>query len=352
MIFRLFISIMAFSITLSAQDNRNTPSAAELMQEIHTVLNNGLLLQPQLQPQLIQVVQEIATAGGFAGSTGATGPIGPPGATGPAGSIGATGSSGPTGSIGPTGPSGGPTGPAGVTGATGLTGTTGATGATGATGPAGVTGTTGPTGLIGPTGPTGITGAIGPTGDTGVTGPTGLIGPTGPTGITGTIGPTGNAGVTGPTGVTGATGPTGTIGATGAGISNYAYLYNSSAQTVFVGSNVTFDSNGLITSGFFYSPLTATITIGNTGIYQVWFSVLGNQQNQFALLVNQTVIPGSIYGSNTALLPNTGMAIFAASAGDAISLNNYSSAFAVTLATDIGGINANVNASITIIQLQ
>jgi len=126
MILRLLIAAMTFAIPLSAQgscngcnDCRETASAAELMQEIHTVLNNGLLLLPQLQPQLVTVVQQIAAEGGLAGSTGPTGP---------------------TGAVGPTGPAGGPTGPtgsAGAAGATGPTGTAGATGVTGATGSAG-----------------------------------------------------------------------------------------------------------------------------------------------------------------------------------------------------------------------
>lgn len=94
---------------------RPQPSSAELMQAIQAVLNNNLLFITQLQPQLIEIMQNIVNEGGI-------GIVGPTGPTGPAG---------PTGATGPEGPSGGPTGPTGPTGDTGATGPTGATGAAG-----------------------------------------------------------------------------------------------------------------------------------------------------------------------------------------------------------------------------
>ncbi len=81
---------------------RETPSAAALLQSIQTVLNSDLLLLPQLETQLINVVQTIVTEGGIGvpGIPGPTGPTGATGATGPAGPTGATGATGPAGPAG------------------------------------------------------------------------------------------------------------------------------------------------------------------------------------------------------------------------------------------------------------
>lgn len=113
MVFRLLILVLTFAIPLSAVQTNNTASksdpligkekgcqgcgtcrerasTADLLQDIHVILNNGLLSVPQLQPQLIALVQQIVTEGGI-GIVGAQGPAGPAGAT------GATGAAGPAG---------------------------------------------------------------------------------------------------------------------------------------------------------------------------------------------------------------------------------------------------------------
>ena len=97
------------------------------------------------------------------GATGATGVTGVTGAQGATGATGATGAQGVTGVTGVTGAQG-------ATGATGATGPQGVTGVTGVTGTQGATGTQGVTGIQGATGATGVTGAQGATG---VTGPVG-----------------------------------------------------------------------------------------------------------------------------------------------------------------------------------
>ena len=76
---------------------RQKPSTAQLLQEVQAILNSKILFLPQLQPQLIALVQNIVTEGGI-GVVGATGP---------------TGSRGSTGAVGATGPSGGPVGATG-----------------------------------------------------------------------------------------------------------------------------------------------------------------------------------------------------------------------------------------------
>ena len=86
---------------------RQKPSAAQLLQEIHTILNNELLLLPELQPQLIEQLRQILNESGiimgpqgFTGATGATGSVGPQGAIGPLGPIGVQGITGATGDSG------------------------------------------------------------------------------------------------------------------------------------------------------------------------------------------------------------------------------------------------------------
>jgi hypothetical protein len=103
MILHILILALTFITPLAAADAgcgscetcRQKPSAAELLRTIHEVLNNNILLLPQLQPQLIQVVQTLVTEGGI-GVVGPTGPAGPTGAT---GATGATGPAGPAGGI-------------------------------------------------------------------------------------------------------------------------------------------------------------------------------------------------------------------------------------------------------------
>ncbi|WP_458461150.1 BclA C-terminal domain-containing protein, partial [Paenibacillus sp.] len=253
---------------------------------------------------------------------------------------------GVTGSTGVTGVTGS-TGVTGVTGSTGDTGVTGSTGVTGVTGSTGVTGVTGSTGVTGVTGATGVTGVTGSTGVTGVTGSTGVTGVTGSTGVTGVTGSTGVTGVTGSTGVTGVTGATGT---TGQGLSSYAYIFNTSAQTVAIEADVIFDSNANLT-GITHTPNTAGIIIGNAGDYAVFFNVAGVQANQFTLYQNGVPLSGGVYGSGAGTQPNPGMIIITAAPGDVLTLRNHSSAAAVDLQTLAGGTQTNANASILIQQL-
>ncbi|MGE6588416.1 BclA C-terminal domain-containing protein [Bacillus mycoides] len=237
--------------------------------------------------------------------------------------IGPTGPTGPTGITGVTGPSGGPPGP---TGPTGLPGTGGPPGPTG---PTGITGATGPSGgPPGPTGPTGITGATGPSG--------GPPGPTGPTGLPGTVG---------------ATGPTGPTGITVSGLSHYAYVFNTAAQVVALEAPILFNSHGRMTSGFTHTLGTSQLMVLNAGDYKISFSVSGVEPNQFTLSLNGAPVTSAVYGSGAGTQPNNGQTILALAAGDIITLNNHTSAAAVTLQTLAGGTQTNINASIVIEKL-
>ena len=277
---------------------------------------------------------------GLLGPAGPTGPQGLIGSTGPAGAQGPAGSAGSVGAQGPMGLPG--LGAPGPMGATGATGAPGIIGATGATGPTGATGAAGATGITGPTGAAGATGATGATGPTGATGATGGTGPTGPTGATGVTG------ATGPTGATGATGVTGPTGATGA-ISDYAYIYNTGAETVAVEGDTTFDTNGPMTAGFSHVPGSATVTVNSTGVYSIDFSIRESTgAAQFALADNGTVIPSTIFGGGISEVQLSGQAIVSLVAGDVLTLRNHTSSGTITLTTSAGGSAVSVDASLEI----
>ena len=249
------------------------------------------------------------------------------------GNTGATGATGPQGPTGPFGPVGA-TGETGATGQTGATGPTGATGATGQNGATGQTGATGPTGVSGPTGPTGETGATGLTGPTGATGATGLS-------VTGPTGSTGQTGATGPTGQTGATGATGTT------LLAYGYVYNTSAQIVPVGTDVTFDTNGPLFGGITHITPTASIGIPAAGTYSITFFTSGTTPNQFTLFINGIAAPSTVYGSGSTTVGN---AIVSIPGLSTLTLRNNISAGAITLAAT-GGVAVGINASVRILRL-
>ena len=216
-------------------------------------------------------------------------------------------------------------------------------GATGASGPPGATGMTGEMGVAG------VTGTAGTAGVTGVTGVTGGTGVTGSTGVTGGTGATGITGVTGSTGVTGGTGATGITGVTGtAELSEFAYIYNLGAQVVPIDADIIFDTNGPLTPGITHAPGTTDILVTTPGIYKITFSVSGVEPNQFALFVDDALVPGTVYGSGAGTQQNVGQAIVSLSASDVVTVRNFSSAAAVTLQTLAGGTETNVNASIVI----
>jgi hypothetical protein len=152
----------------------------------------------------------------------------------------------------------------------------------------------------------------------------------------------------GATGARGATGPAGPPGAVGQ--QNYAYVYNEAAESVASEADVTFDSNGSLL-GFVHTAGTASIVVATTGHYRIDFSASGTEVSQFAVFVNGVVVPGSDYGSGAGTQQNNGSLIVSLTAGNSITLRNHTSSSAVTLATVIGGTQANVNASILIEQL-
>jgi hypothetical protein len=171
----------------------------------------------------------------------------------------------------------------------------------------------------------------------------------GPTGPQGLLGPSGSTGPAGATGGAGATGPAGTNG-----LAEYAYIYNVGPETVAVGADISFDTNGAgaLTAGIAHTAGSTVINLLTAGTYKVAFSVSGVEPSQMALFLNGSLVPGTVYGSGAGTQQNTGQAIFTVGAGDVLAVRNYSSAAAVTLQTLAGGTQTNVNASVVIEKLR
>ncbi len=264
------------------------------------------------------------------------------------GQIGATG---PTGTVGLTGFAG-PEGAAGINGSPGLEGAAGLNGAVGLRGEVGLDGSAGPEGKAGVQGDIGATG---PAGSTGTEGPKGAAGPQGVQGEIGGLGATGSRGADGPVGTAGPAGEVGPVGPTGPPGSSaspqYAYIYNLAAETVPLEAAVSFDSNGVMSSGIAHAPGTPGIALVNAGTYAVTFSVSGTGSNQIALFVNGGAVPGSVYGSGAGTQQNSGQAIVAIAAGDVLTVRNFTSSAAIGLATPIGGTQASTDASVMIEKL-
>jgi hypothetical protein len=119
---------------------------------------------------------------------------------------------------------------------------------------------------------------------------------------------------------------------------------------VAIEAPVLFDTNGPL-SGFTHVAGSSSITVLSTGAYLVDFSVSGTEPNQFTLFDNGSAVAGTTYGSGAGTQQNNGQVIVSLAAGDVLTLVNHSSAAAVTLASSVGGTQANVNASVSIEQL-
>jgi len=197
-------------------------------------------------------------------------------------------------------------------------------------------------GPIGPQGPMGIPGLVGPQGPAG-----GPVGPQGPAGAQGPAGPAGSQGIQGAIGMTGPQGPAGTGGGGAGFVPAYGLIYNLSAENVAVGAAVTFDSNGAL-AGVSHPASSSMITVAAAGTYSVSFIVSGVQANQFALFVNGIAQQFTVAGAGAGTQQNSGQSILVLPAGSVLSLVNYSSNAAVSLASFVGGTQANVNASLLI----
>ncbi|GGH37905.1 BclA C-terminal domain-containing protein [Paenibacillus segetis] len=144
--------------------------------------------------------------------------------------------------------------------------------------------------------------------------------------------------------MTGPTGPESLV----YGLTQFGYIYNLEARIVGIEVDVIFDTNGILTSGITHVPGTTRIEVTNQGSYEVVFLVSCVEPSQFALFINDILVPGSVYGSGIGTQLINGQSIIALTAGDFITLRNHSSAAPVTLQTQAGGSQNSVNTFVVI----
>ncbi len=130
----------------------------------------------------------------------------------------------------------------------------------------------------------------------------------------------------------------------------YAYIYNTGNQSITVNGSVPFSNNGALL-GISHDINEAPIVIEKAGVYAVWYTVSGVEVNQFTLFLNDTLVPGSTYGTDVMNNSYSGMAIINADAGDVLTLRNYASNGPVTLDSGAGGSENAVSASIMLLKI-
>ncbi len=158
-----------------------------------------------------------------------------------------------------------------------------------------------------------------------------------------------DAGPTGATGPRGLIGPPGPQGPAGPGrVPQYAFIYNISEQTIPIGANVPFDTNGIITAGISHLPGSEEVHFHVDGDYQIIFLLVAHDIAQFGLFLNNRLLPGSIHGVGTSNAINSGFVIEAITAPSVLTLRNYHSFTPVLFTIDQGGIENTINASLRI----
>lgn len=125
---------------------------------------------------------------------------------------------------------------------------------------------------------------------------------------------------------------------------DYAYIFNTTAQTVAAGEAVTFSGNGPLSGTITHTAGTAEIVIGNTGVYLINFYVAPTAEAQFTVYRNGAPTEGGTY------VGDGGNIILAAQVGDVITVVNTGAAEAVFEAAGTVP-EAVVNAAVTVTRL-
>ena len=169
-------------------------------------------------------------------------------------------------------------------------------------------------------------------------------------------GPRGHKGHRGKQGHPGATGATGPTGANGSvEIPIYASIYVDNGPTIPLTENVTFNNVSLLTGNITFTPPSDSITIEQTGIYEINTGMLFPSSNTFpitfSILKNGNPIPGASITAPlvSSVLGNsqyTNSTITFLQAGDVLTLTLTQGPISVTL-----GSNGNVDAYMTIKQI-
>lgn len=132
-----------------------------------------------------------------------------------------------------------------------------------------------------------------------------------------------------------------------------AYVFSqTTARTIAVNADTVFDGDVLSTPSIVHSSASPAVTVANAGVYRIAYTVSGSEPNQFALFANGVPLLGTVYGSGAGSQQNRGSAIVVLpSSVTVVTLRNYASPAAVTLATPVGGATANVMVSLVVEQV-
>lgn len=98
----------------------------------------------------------------------------------------------------------------------------------------------------------------------------------------------------------------------------YGYFYDTDDQSVPSGGALSFTNNGPL-KGFTFTPPSSSITVNAPGIYAAIYEISGNGSQLFALALDGNLIAGSTYILQG---ESSGFVMFAASAGQVITLRN------------------------------
>ncbi|MHB8124403.1 MAG: hypothetical protein ACYDEJ_01960 [Desulfitobacteriaceae bacterium] len=129
----------------------------------------------------------------------------------------------------------------------------------------------------------------------------------------------------------------------------YGYVYNTSTQSVAAGTDVTFDTNGVLV-GISHTAGTAPITISNTGDYLFTFVAGSTGAQQFDLTLGSAAVAGTTYGIGITGANYGQVITTVATAGITATLRN-ASASTVVLPITQGGPATTVNASLIVRKL-
>ena len=129
----------------------------------------------------------------------------------------------------------------------------------------------------------------------------------------------------------------------------YGYVYNTSAQSVTAGADVTFDNNGVLVE-IGHTAGQAPVTISDTGDYEFTFVAGSTGAQQFELTLGNVPVDGTTYGIGITGANYGQVITTVATAGITATLRNASSS-TVVLPINQGGSGTTVNASLIVRKL-